>query len=293
MAKLQIQIVTWNSLHHLKRMFFGIDNQKIDCKILVIDNNSQDGTKEWLKQNRQDVELIENTSNIGFAQAHNIGFSKCAGDYVLALNPDTELMPGFLTKALDSIAGNEKIGALSGKLYNKLPDANKYGIIDSCGLKIGVCANFTDIGHNKTDKGQYAHRKVILGPSGACALYRVEALNSVKDQYGIFDERFGSYKEDIDLAWRLKKQGWLGVFEPKSIAWHNRGTRKNNRQQQDNNIKLMSVRNHLLMLKKNLSWADCWRFPFILGYELLKFIYIALFERQTLKAYKQVISRKA
>ena len=97
-AKVQIQVVTWNSKKHLKRLFFSIQAQyRVGYSVLVIDNNSQDGTQEWLENQDYipNLKVIENKENKGFTSAHNQGFEISESAYVLVLNPDTELQEDF------------------------------------------------------------------------------------------------------------------------------------------------------------------------------------------------------
>lgn len=292
MSQVQIQIVTWNSKPHLPRLFAGIRKQNdIDYTVLVIDNNSQDDTREWLKVNAPEAGIIANQVNFGFAKAHNQGFAVCDAPFALVLNPDTELQANFL-KNLLPLFENEAVASAGGKLYLRLPELKKYGILDSRGLKMNLLGKVSDRGHGEQDKGQYQKKEEVFGISGACVIYRLSALYKVKDKWGIFDERFGSYKEDADLAWRLNKRGFKAIVTDSARAIHPRGVNSNNRRRIPTEIKIASRRNHLLMLRKNLTWRDWWRMPLIAGYELAKFIYTVLFEREILNAYQEAISHK-
>lgn len=251
MLKVQIQIVTWNSKPHLERMFLGIGRQaSVNFSVVVIDNASTDGSVEWLKQNQPNVKIINNQTNKGFAAGHNQGFVICAAPYVLVLNPDTELQAGYLAEVLSIIEADSKIGSAQGKLYRELPKQGNSGIIDSCGLQMKSYGQVVDIGQNQADNGNFAAQGPVWGATGACAFYRLEALRQVADKHGIFDERFGSYKEDVDLAWRLKRAGWKTIFTPKAIAWHGRRVGKGDKRGWS--IRYFSLRNHFLMLIKNL-----------------------------------------
>lgn len=291
--------MTWNSRPYLEQLFAGIAAQHgIDYTVLIIDNASTDGTVEWIEKHiiqnqtgKKEV-LIKNEENRGYAGAHNQGFEQCAAPYVLTLNPDAVLEPGFLEHATTAITADASIASIQGKLYQILPKHGKPGIIDSCGLKMRFFGQIVDTGQNTTDKGQYASNRLIFGPTGAVALYRTAALKDVRERNGILDERFHSYKEDVDLAWRLKQAGWKSLFVPKAQAQHIRQVKKGGRNERDERVKLLSQHNHLLMLKKNLALRDWWRIPWIIIYELLKLAYIILFEREILKAYKIVVSHK-
>lgn len=255
MSKIQIQVVTWNSRSYLERLFLGINKQEgADFNVVVIDNASTDGTIAEITNNQSSIikkiTIINNQENRGFAAAHNQGFAICEAPYVLVLNPDTELQPGYLAEVLRVIESDNKVGAVQGKLYRQLPEGKKYGIIDSCGLKMKAWGQIVDIGQNSVDKGDFEAQAEVFGATGACALYRLEALKQVADKHGIFDERFGSYKEDVDLAWRLQRAGWKAVFAPRAVAWHGRGVGKGDKRGW--RIRYLSLRNHLLMILKNI-----------------------------------------
>lgn len=291
-SKIQIQIVTWNSKKYLENLFEGIEKQKgVDFKIIVIDNASSDGTIEWIKKNKPNTEVIQNKENFGFAKAHNQGFANSEAPYVLVLNPDIELCENVLIEMLKIAEIDPKIASVGPVLFQQLPKQGNNGIIDSLGLKMGLFGQIRDIGQNRPWKPNFGLKTDVFGITGACVLYRLSALKQVTEKYGIFDERFGSYKEDADLAWRLKKAGFEAKISETAIAQHERGVKKGNRANIPDMIKFLSIRNHLLMLKKNLCLKDWFRFPFILKYEFAKFIYVALFETQNIKAYKVLFSK--
>lgn len=288
-SQIQIQIVTWNSAAFLPRLFAGIRQQEgVDYSVLVIDNNSQDATRDWLKENAPEAKLIFNGENAGFAKAHNQGFAACAAPFVLVLNPDAELQENFLKNLLPLFA-DEGVAAAGGRLYSSLPTKDKYGIIDSCGLTMNIFGQVRERGQGRQERGQFPPQERVFGIGAACAVYRVSALAAARDRWGIFDERFGSYKEDVDLAWRLSKLGRKAIVSSQARAWHKRAIGKDTRRGASAGIKIASRRNHLLMLKKNLRWRDGWRLPFIICYEAVKFIHALLCERKVLRAYQELI----
>lgn len=188
MPLVQIQIVTWNSRPHLERLFLGIEKQEgVDFSIVVIDNASSDDTVKWLERrhaefvsasdfgdrsrNEFGMTIIRNSTNRGFAAGHNQGFAICQAPYVLVLNPDTELQPGYLAEVLRVMESTEpltltlsqrerglsdsRIASVQGKLFRELPRGEKYGIIDSCGLQMKSRWQVIDIGQNQLDKANF------------------------------------------------------------------------------------------------------------------------------------------
>jgi len=289
MQGIQVQIVTWNSLAHMERLFRGLRKQKgVNFKIVIIDNLSQDGTLDWIKKNAPEATIISNSQNLGFAKAHNIGFKICSEKYALVLNPDTELGENFLLETVNLMESYKNIGSCGGILYKKAPKNDENGIFDSCGLKMTIYGKIVDINENKVQNAKFEPKIDVFGISGACVMYRISALNKISDKNGIFDERFGSYKEDVDLAWRLKKAGFPAKISAKAICYHERQFGAGEKKEKNDIRKILSRRNHILMLKKNLSKKDAFKIPFIFFYEIAKFFHSALFERNVLKAYKDI-----
>ena len=294
-TKVQIQIVTYNSRAHLGPLFAGIEKQKgVEFEVMVIDNASSDGTVEEITKhqtpNTKKITIINNQTNKGFAAGHNQGFEMCQAQYALILNPDAELQEGFLSECVNVIESDNKIASVGGVLYQDLLNRK----IDSLGLKMTIYGQISDIGQNTRQKPNFSPKMEVFGITGACALYRVSALKQVKDKHGILDERFGLYslKDDADLAWRLCNAGFKAKIAPRAIAYHARTTGKADlRKYRSDQAKQTSIRNHLMMLKKNLSLRDWQQMPFIIAYEIAKFMYVILFERQNFVAYRFLMTK--
>ena len=107
-----IAIATFNSLPYTQLFFrFLRGNARIPYHLIVVDNNSTDGTREWL-QEQKGVELVLNKRNLGFAQANNQAFTRCKTSFFLGLNNDTAVFPGFLEKLLQIMEVNPEYGEL-------------------------------------------------------------------------------------------------------------------------------------------------------------------------------------
>lgn len=238
--------------------------------------------------------------------------------YILVLNPDIILSSDFLKKTLNLIKKDESMAAVAGKsfkIYTSDSDLNekiKTEIIDSTGLKIFKSGRVVDRGENQKDKGQYDKTEEVFGLSGSCVLYRLSALEDIKiplnnsqfvdysdeirrlgSHYEYFDEDFFAYKEDADISYRLRWRGWKMVYLPEATIYHYRqvfggqpkiGETIKRRQKRSPIVRYLSYRNHFFLLTKNLSWSNYFsHFPWILFYELKKFVYILFFEPKTLK----------
>lgn len=254
-----ISLVTYNGEKYISGCLNSVFNQTYpEIEVIIIDNGSTDKTVEILKESRiknQGLRIISNKENLGFAAGHNINIKESRGKFVLCLNQDIVLDKDFIKEAIEVMGGDEKIGAVQGKLYclseqseskaksqypSIRPDGLAQGInqttsiIDTTGLIILKNRRIINRGQGEKDIGQYNQQEEIFGVDGAAPIYRKEALEDVKirvnsrsrsaldPRFEYFDEDFFAYKEDIDLSWRLRLYGWKIVYNPKSIAWHKR-----------------------------------------------------------------------
>lgn len=302
-VKISIQIVTWNSLKFLPDCLESIFQQTFkDFLVLIIDNASTDGTIEFVEKNYPKVRIIKNSKNLGFARAHNQGIITTQSDYILVMNPDVILEPDFLEKLIEVAEEDKRIGSLGGKLLKiksgdqEIAERIKTNIIDSTGLKIFKSRRVIDRGEGEIDKGQYNQPEEVFGISGACVLYRRQALEDVlvprikadisvnprNDQRKsmftegeYFDQDFFCYKEDIDLAWRLQLRGWKAIYLPEAKAYHFRSVSISERFNKSPLVNFFSYRNHLWMLLKNDYFSNFLRHLwFIFWYQLSKELYL-------------------
>lgn len=302
--RISIIIVTWNSYQFLSSLLQSLQNQTFqDFRVFIIDNGSTDESLSYLRNNYPQIAILENRKNLGFCRAYNQGIKITKNEFVLCLNQDIILSENFLEKLMKVAEKDQRIGSLGGKLLRfknpeeELKDKNSSDIIDSTGILAFKTRRFINQGEGEIDKGQYNRQEEVFGISGAAVLYRRSALEDVKIADEYFDEDFFAYKEDIDLAWRLRLAGWKVIYVPEAIAYHKRGGARKlglgdldtikNRRNKPSLVNYLSYKNHLFLIFKNESWFNFWWFPLILGYEIKKFIYIVFFEFSTLKALVQ------
>jgi len=291
--ELLISIVTWNSQEYIQKCFESLNNQSFkNYKIVVVDNASNDESVSIIEQNYPNVKIIKNDTNNGYSKAHNQAIRTINSNYVLCMNLDIVLTPEYLDILIQSLKNENKIGVISGKLYQldnyeDLKNNTFPVIIDSVGLKMYRSRKAMNRGEGKRDIGIYNSSEYVFGHSGALILFDRQALENCSIGGEYFDEDFFAYKEDIDICWRMNLLGWKVKYEPKAIAYHKR--KRRSKQRKDKIISQLSYRNHLLMLIKNeyckLFWRDFHR---ILPYEIGKFLYITFFEWSTLKSIKSL-----
>ena len=271
-----------------------------NLEILIIDNGSKDGTIKKVKSQKSKAKIIENEQNLGFSAGHNIGIRKSMGEYILCLNQDVVLDKDFVKYAVEAMEKNNRIAAVQGKLYKiKSQKLKVKSIIDTTGLVIFKNRRVVNRGQGTEDKGQYNKTEEIFGVDGAAPLYCRKALEDVKIDNEYFDEDFFCYKEDVDLAWRMRLYGWKAIYEPKAIAYHLRGAGEKAVKnyvsviQQRKNLskfaKFYSFKNDRLMRIKNELPSLFFRDIFsILIKELGAWAYVLIFEHYTWKAIKEL-----
>ncbi len=308
--KLSVIIVTYNSMRYLPDFIDSIFEQsyfndyKLTPDIFIVDNASTDGTIKFIQDHYPTIHLLRNMNNIGLPRAWNQAIKITQGEYILIMNPDLILHKDFIKIALKTMQNDQTVASVGGKLYQlKLvtfdSDINsavleKTNILDSCGLQAFRDRSFVERGAGEIDRDQYNQTQEIFGISGACVLYRRQALEQIKYNNEYFDEDFFLYKEDIDMAWRLRLAGWSAIYNPQAIAYHHRRARSlkkrsllkviKYRRYKENFVNFYSYRNHLLLLRKNIIYKNFFlHFIFIFFYELKKFLYVLLLENSTLR----------
>lgn len=302
MPLVSIILLSYNSERFLRWCLNSILKQSYrNIEVICIDNNSRDGSVKIIEHflcsiKNIPTKLIKNVANTGYAAGHNLGIKNSHGQYILCLNPDVILEPGYITHCLAMFERNPKIGAITGKLFKfKFVDAStvdKTNIIDSCGLKITRSHRVIEWAGGEIDDKNFVSAKKVFGVSGAAPIFRKSALEKLFLFSGhYFDSDFFAYKEDVDLSFRLWHAGYECWYCPTAIAYHHRwetGTRTDEgirglyvrRQKRSAIINFLSYRNHLYFLLKNEFLLNFfWYFPFIFAYELPKLVFALLFDK--------------
>ena len=278
-----IVVVTYNSAQEISRCLESVSEQThFPLEVLVIDNHSSDRTVEILRSLGTGFRLVENTTNVGFAAAHNQGIRLTAGEYYLALNPDVEMTPTFVEELLKAMTLDPRVGSVSGKLL-RAATVNGTHLIDSTGIYMTPSLRHLDRGAGQPDRGQYNRLQYVFGASGAAALYRRRMLVEVSLEGEYFDEDFFAYREDADLAWRAQLLGWRALYTPHAVASHERKVLPERRRSLPDAINMHSVKNRFLLRIKNQTPLEflvllppaLWRDLQVLGY-------VMLFERSSL-----------
>ena len=257
-------IVTYNSARYIRRCLEAVLLQRgVLLDIVVVDNGSTDGTADELADFRERVRLIPCGRNLGFAAAQNLAIRASSAEWVLTLNPDVLLQPGFVRALVEAGQADPDAGTVCGKLlsigpgFAPLAEAR----IDSTGIYFTPALRHFDRGWGEPDCGRYEAPEYVFGACAAAALYRREMIEDVSLDGGFFDEDFFVYREDADVAWRAQLLGWRTLYTPAAEAFHVRTVTPYNRREQPALVKMHSVKNRFLMRIKNVTpgvGRRCW-----------------------------------
>lgn len=248
MKKVSVIVVNWNGAKYLRRCIDHVIMQRYkDIEIIVVDNGSTDNSLEEIKKYRQ-IKLIKNKKNEGFSRSQNLGISESKGEYILPLNFDVFITADFISQMVSAIESKKDVGSVSGRLIKSFDNT----LIDSTGI---IMKNLfpADRGENEKESRKYIRKELIFGASGAAPLYKKQMLEDIKTNGEYFDEDFGSYVEDVDLAWRAQLKGWKCLYNPKAVAFHERGVTRKGDDEMLKKYEIIGHRNRYLMIFKNLS----------------------------------------
>lgn len=232
---LSVIIVNYNVKYLLDYCLYSVKKaiRNIESEIIVIDNNSTDGSKDFFEDRYPLIKFIWNSTNEGFAKANNKALTYASGDYVLFLNPDTIIPEDCLDKCISFIKSNNNRIACGIKMYNgsgkflkeskrafPSPLTSLYKIIGLAGLfpKSRVFAKY-HLGYLDENNN---HEIDVM--AGAFMIVPKKILQVV----GGFDEIFFMYGEDIDLSYRIQNAGFKNFYFAGSSIIHFKGesTRK-------------------------------------------------------------------
>lgn len=239
-----IVIVNFNGRNFLSRCLSSVLKTNYpNFEVIIVDNGSTDGSAELVQRCFQynNIRIIRNSRNLGFAEGNNIGARAAKGEYVVFLNNDTEVDAEWLKELVTVMESDEAIAAAQSKLLSF-----DRKTIDSTGDFINFLGMGWMRGRGEEDKGQYDKIGEIFSARGAGMIVRKQILREI----GCFDSDFFMICEDVDLGWRIRLNGYKVVFVPKSVVYHfGSGTRKKFERAAESYY--YNTRNGISMLIKN------------------------------------------
>ena len=212
-----IVIPVHNHLDHTARCLDSVKANTAHAliQIVVVDDASTDSTPNFLSRS-QGLTLVRNEANLGFTGAVNAGIEASSGEFVVLLNNDTEVRPGWLTALLEAMSSGSDVGAVGAKLV--YPD----GSLQEAGGIIWSDGSGWNFGRGQDPAApEYNYRRQVDYCSGAALLVRRRLL----DEIGLLDRRFDpGYYEDTDLCFALRQRGYRVLYEPTAVVIHHEGT---------------------------------------------------------------------
>lgn len=227
-------ILNWNTCALLEKCLHSLECPQpgIVFEVLVVDNASEDGSREMVRDLFPHVRLRVNPTNIGFGAGNNSGIPETTGRYILFLNSDTVVLEGALSRLVQYADSRPEVGIVGPKLLNA-DGSLQYSCRRYPGLGAGLFRN-TPLGRlfpNNRYAADYlmqdwdhSEPRDVDWVSGAALMVRRRLV----EQIGAFDEDFFMYCEDVDLCWRanhashpdLQGQNWRVAYYPGAVIYH-------------------------------------------------------------------------
>lgn len=226
MKTLSIIIVSYNTKAVLRECLKKIQqyNDGIDYEVLVVDNDSRDGSDKMVELEFPEVRLTCSGANLGFAGGNNIALREARGKYLLLLNSDAYLLPGTLQSTIDYMENDRECGILGVKLVGEdgemQPSARKLpNPLNKLAVMSGLASRFPGaplIGSPDYATWAHDHVRTVGWVPGAYFLIRRE----VCEEIGLLDDRYFMYFEEVDFCRNAASYGWKTCFFPFAAVVH-------------------------------------------------------------------------
>lgn len=230
MPLISVIIVNYNVKYFLEKCIQSLLRSDINeqLEIIVVDNNSQDGSKDFFTRHYPHVKYIYNEENLGFSKANNIGIQHALGEYLLILNPDTIVDETTISHCLKFAREQESLGAIGVKMIdgagNYLPESKR-------GFPKPLSALYKMTGLSKLFPKSKIFNAYYAGHLDKDSVHEVEVLSgafmfipkNVMNKIGGFDQDYFMYGEDIELSYQIKNQGFKIFYLPLAKIIHFKG----------------------------------------------------------------------
>jgi O-antigen biosynthesis protein len=228
--KLSIIIVNYNVKYFLEQCLYAAKKaaSKLSSEIIVVDNNSVDGSCQMMEEKFPEITFIDNKQNLGFSKANNQAIRISKGEYILLLNPDTVVEEDSFIKIVSFMDKTPNAGGLGVKMIdgkgNFLPESKRG--LPTPEVAFWKMFGFSRLFPHSKRFGRYhlgylhkdqIHEVDVL--AGAFMLLRKETL----DKVGLLDEDYFMYGEDIDLSYRITLGGYKNYYFPETTIIHYKG----------------------------------------------------------------------
>lgn len=241
--KTTIVIPNYNGIAYLEKCLLSLQKcEAADFHVIVVDNGSDDGCVELLKEKFKSVETVFLHHNTGFAPAVNIGLQRVKTKYALLLNNDIEVESDFVLKMEAAMERHPDACAISSKMLQMhAPDR-----LDGAGDLYCALGWAFALGKGKPQDSHYTKECKVFSACAGAAIYRMAVLQEI----GLFDENHFAYLEDIDLGYRARIYGYANYYTPEAVCYH-AGSAFSGSRHNDFKVNLSS-RNSVYVILKNM-----------------------------------------
>ena len=266
MKQVTVVIPNWNGSKYLEKCLDALLMQQGVFDVVVVDNGSTDGSVELLQDKYPQVKCILLNENTGFCHACNEGMKASDTPYVLLLNNDTEVLPGFVENLVQAIEKDEKIFSVSAQMLQiQNPE-----LIDSAGDMYTIMGWGYSRGKGKTAE-DYDKAVKIFSACGGAAIYR----KSILEKIGFLDENHFAYLEDCDLGYRAQIFGYRNYYTPKAVVKH-AGSGVSGSMHNEFKVNLSS-KNSVYLIYKNMPLLQILlNLPFLIPGFLVKYLFFVM-----------------
>jgi len=250
---LSIAILTYNSRDRLETFLPSIgDSYSNAFKTIIVDNQSDDDSIEFVTDWFPEIQTIQFRSNYGYAKGYNKAVSQIDSKYIVLLNDDVMVTPNWLSPIIKLMENDSSIGACMPSIldYNN-KDKYEYagaagGLLDKLGVPFCIGRVFDTV---ENINPNYNQTNEVFWASGAALVIRKDVFINFEG----FDESFFAHQEEIDFCWRIKNAGFKVVSIPSSKVYHVGGSSLS---YSDPKKTYLNVRNNHWMLIKNASHTN-------------------------------------
>jgi GT2 family glycosyltransferase len=247
---LSVVTVNWNSRDDLAACLASLEQQSHgDLEVLVVDNGSTDGSVELVRSRFPQFTVLPQGSNLGFAEACNIGIAQSTGSWVALLNNDA-VADARWAEAL--VLAATQAPASCGMLQSLMLFARTPATVNSTGIDLTLGGGGRDRGEGEPPPASRSAPEPVFCPCGGAAAYRRSMLDALKLSTGFFDGPHFCYFEDLDLGWRARLSGYDALYLPDSVVHHKYHASTSRRSVAWHTQ--VTVINRLRTLLKNASW---------------------------------------
>ncbi|GAB4508991.1 MAG: glycosyltransferase family 2 protein [Allomuricauda sp.] len=257
--KIAVVILNWNGEALLERFLPSVLEYSKGTDIYVVDNASTDGSVEYVAQHYPNINIIQNSSNGGFAKGYNEGLKHVKADVYCLLNSDVEVTPDWLEPIKNTFSTQPEAAIIQPKILDLMrKDHFEYagaagGFLDKFGYPFCRGRIFQTI---EKDEGQYDDIREVFWATGACMFIKSDVFWSL----GGFDEDYFAHQEEIDLCWRAQNAGYKVFYVGHSHIYHLGGSTLSNMNPKKT---FLNFRNSLYSITKNLPRRQAWPIVFI------------------------------